>query len=138
MPTYDYRCLNCNRRFDIFLTYQEYETTKVHCPHCQSDRVQRRIGRIRVARSEENFIDDLSDPSKMADLEDDPKAMGRFKRRMSHGAGEEMGPEFNELVSRLESGQSPEEIEQAMPQLADEIGGKSSLDDGPNLEDDDF
>jgi len=138
MPTYDYRCLNCNRRFDIFLTYKEYDTAKVRCPYCQSDQVQRRIGRIRVARSEEAFIEDLSDPAKMADLEDDPKAMGRLMRKMSSELGEDMGPEFNELVSRLESGQSPEEIEQAMPQLADEIGGKSSLDDGPNLEGDDF
>lgn len=138
MPTYDYRCLNCNRRFDIFLTYQEYETAKVLCPHCQSEQVQRRIGRIRVARSEESYIEDLSDPSKLADLEDDPKAMGRLMRRMSRELGEDMGPEFNELVSRLESGQSPEEIERAMPQLADEIGGKSSLDDGPNLEGDEF
>jgi len=138
MPYYDYRCLNCNRRFDIFLTYQEYEKAKAACPHCQSEQVIRRIGRIRVARMDEARLEDLADPAKMAGLEDDPKAMGRLMRKMSRELGEDMGPEFNELVGRLESGQNPEEIEKSMPQLADELGGRGSMDDGPNIDDADF
>jgi len=35
----------------------------------------------------------------------------------------EMGPEFNEMVDRLEAGQSPEEIESALPDLGGEMGG---------------
>ena len=31
--------------------------------------------------------------------------------------GEEMGPEFDEMVGRLEAGESPEEIEKTMPEL---------------------
>jgi len=31
--------------------------------------------------------------------------------------GEELPPEFNEVVDRLESGQSPDEIESAIPDL---------------------
>ncbi len=38
-----------------------------------------------------------------------------------------MGEEFNEVVDRLEKGQSPEEIEEAMPGLADEPGGGSGF-----------
>ena len=138
MPTYDYRCLNCNHRFDIFLTYQQYENTIVTCPQCHSKNVIRRIGKIRVARSEEASLEDLADPAKLAGLENDPKAMGHLMRKMSRELGEDMGPEFNELVGRLESGQSPEEIEKSMPQLADEIGGKGSMDDGPFTTNDDF
>jgi hypothetical protein len=40
-------------------------------------------------------------------------------RRMSSEIGEEMGPEFNEVVDRLEKGQSADEIEHDLP----EIGG---------------
>jgi hypothetical protein len=64
----------------------------------------------------ENFADD---PSKLEGLEDDPKALGRLMRQMGDEMGEEIGPEFDEVVSRLEKGQSPEEIEQELPDLGD-------------------
>jgi hypothetical protein len=34
-----------------------------------------------------------------------------------------MPPEFGEVVDRLEKGQSPEDIEQAMPDLGEAFGG---------------
>lgn len=56
-------------------------------------------------------------------MEDDPKAMGHMMRKMGKEMGEELPPEFNEVVDRLESGQSPEEIESALPDLGSEMGG---------------
>ncbi len=50
-------------------------------------------------------------------LEDDPKAMGQMMRKMGKEMGEEVPPEFDEVVDRLESGQSPEDIEKAIPDL---------------------
>ncbi len=131
MPAYDYRCLNCKQNFEVYLSYNEYNTRTVHCPHCQSEQVQRRIGRIRFARSDDERLSDISDPAKFADFENDPRSMGKMMRKMSHELGEDMGPEFNEMVGRLEAGQSPEEIESSMPELADQFGGRSSMDDGP-------
>lgn len=130
MPFYPYRCLNCRKRFDVFMTYQEYGSKPVHCPHCASDQVQRRITRVRVARSEDSRLDDFADPSGLEGLEDDPRAMGQMLRKMSREAGEDMGPEFDEVIGRLESGQSPEEIEEAIPDLADSdgMGGLGDLD----------
>lgn len=126
MPSYEYRCLNCRRRFEIFLSYKEYGAHKVACPHCKSEHVQRRIGRIRVAKSEESRLESMADPSSLAGLEDDPRALGRMMRQMSGELGEDMGPEFDEVVSRLEAGQSPEQIEQDLPDLG---GG---ADDSPD------
>lgn len=123
MPVYPYTCLNCKKRFEITLSYSEYGTKTVHCPHCSSDQVQRRIGRVRIARSEESRIESMADPSSLAGLEDDPKALGRMMRQMSGEMGEEMGPEFDEVVDRLEAGQSPEEIESAIPDLGEPGGG---------------
>jgi len=123
MPTYQYRCNECKKRFEIFLTYQDYGIVPVECPHCHSANVTRRIGRIRFARSEESRLDSMADPSALAGLEDDPVALGRMMRQMSHEMGEDMPPEFDEVVGRLESGQSPEEIEQAIPDLG-EMGGE--------------
>jgi putative FmdB family regulatory protein len=123
MPTYQYRCLDCKRRFEVFLTYAEYGSKAVSCPHCASAKVERRIGRIRVARSEESRLDDFGDPSSLEGLEDDPKALGRMMRKMSNEMGEDLGPEFGEVIGRLESGQSPEEIEKSMPDLGEGMGG---------------
>jgi putative FmdB family regulatory protein len=126
MPSYQYRCLNCKRRFEVFMMYREYGTKIVHCTHCGSEKVQRRIGRIRFARSEDSRMEDIADPSGLEGLEDDPKALGQLMRKMKNEMGseigEEVGPEFDEVVDRLEKGQSPEEIEQALPELADAAG----------------
>ena len=127
MPNYDYRCLNCQRRFVVYMSYHEYGQTRVRCPHCESDQVQRRIGKIRFARSEDSRIEDMADPANLEGLEDDPRALGRMMRKMSQEMGEEMGPEFNEVIDRLEKGQSPEEIEKAIPELGEE-GGEASED----------
>lgn len=129
MPVYQYRCLNCKKRFEVFLTYNEYGVKRVLCPHCQSDQVQRRIGRIRIGKSEESRMDSLADTSNLEGLENDPVALGRMMRKMSSEMGEDVGPEFNEVVDRLESGQSPEEIEKAIPDLEGGAGGPGGGDD---------
>ncbi|MEZ0396555.1 MAG: zinc ribbon domain-containing protein [Anaerolineales bacterium] len=122
MPFYDYRCLDCNQRFEIFLTYAEYGRRPVVCPHCRSENVRRRIPRVRVAKSEESRLEslagDFSDPAALEGLENDPQALGRMMRRMGRELGEELPPEFDEVVERLEKGQNPEEIEKEIPDLA--------------------
>lgn len=126
MPTYENRCKDCQHRFEVFLTYAEFDQKSVACPACKSENIQRRIGRIRIAKTEESRIEDMVDPSKLDGIEDDPKALGRLMRQMGSELGEEMGPEFDEVVSRLEKGQDPEQIEKEMPDLGDigdDIGG---------------
>jgi putative FmdB family regulatory protein len=121
MPVYDYTCLECHQRFDIFLTYAEYGTRPVTCPTCGSPRTRRRLPRVRTQVSDSRRMGslpgDLSDPSALARLEDDPRAMGRMMRQMGREMGETMPPELNEVVDRLEKGQSPEQIEQDLPDL---------------------
>jgi putative FmdB family regulatory protein len=135
MPLYQYRCLNCRRRFEIFMSYSDYGTKSVHCIHCQSDQVQRRIGRIRVARSEESRLESLADPSALEGLEDDPRALGRMMRQMSSEMGEELGPEFDEVVDRLEAGQDPEEIEKSLPDLGGDEGMGMGMGAGGDFDD---
>lgn len=130
MPNYPYRCHNCQKRFDIFMSYSEYGNQPVFCPHCKSDQVQRRIGRIRVAKSEESRMENLADPSALAGMEEDPKAMGQMMRRMSNEMGEDLGPEFDEVIDRLEAGQNPDDIEKDLPDLGGEgSGGYGGMDE---------
>jgi putative FmdB family regulatory protein len=130
MPVYEFRCLDCRRKFDITASYNNYDPTQVRCPHCQSSSVQRRIGRIRFARSEDSRLENMTDPSKLAGLEDDPRALGKMMRQMSAETGEELGPEFHEVVNRLEAGQSPEDIEKNLPELAGDDDASSPGDMG--------
>jgi putative FmdB family regulatory protein len=122
MPDYEYRCKACRRRFSVFLTYKEYGEKKVVCPHCSSEQVERRIGRIRIAKSEESRLENLADPSQLEGLEEDPRSLGRMMRKMSSEMGEDLGPEFNEVIDRLEAGQSPEDIEESVPGLGESDG----------------
>jgi putative FmdB family regulatory protein len=130
MPNYEYRCLNCKRRFEVYMSYSEYGKKSLQCPHCRSDQVRRRVPRVRFARSEESRLENLADPSNLAGLEDDPKALARMMRQMSGEMGEELGPEFDEVVDRLESGQSPEEIEEALPDIGEGLGNMGAGDFG--------
>lgn len=117
MPTYEFRCLDCRRRFEIFLSFNEYGKRPVRCPHCGSQNAQRKIGRVRVARSQESRLESYANEDSLSGLEEDPRALGRMMREMRGEIGEEMGPEFDEVVNRLEAGQSPEQIEQDLPDL---------------------
>lgn len=65
----------------------------------------------------ESMADDFSG---FDGLEDDPKAMGQMMRKMGNEMGEDLPPEFDEVVDRLESGQNPEDIEKAIPDLGGE------------------
>ncbi len=131
MPIYDYFCFDCHQRFEVFLSYQEYGTKPVACSHCSSKNVRRRLPRVRVARSDDSraeaFASDFSDPSALAGLENDPQALGRMMRKMGNEIGEQMPPEFGEVVGRLEKGQSPEEIEKDMPDLGAGLGDEPDL-----------
>lgn len=120
MPEYDFYCQKCKDHFSCFFSYDEYEKAEVRCPACGKDTVQRIIKRVLYSRSSESRLDnfaDFSDAAAMSELEKDPRALGGMMRRMSNEIGEEMGPEFNEVVNRLEKGQSSEEIEKALPDL---------------------
>lgn len=117
MPAYEYSCLHCNHKFEIFLSYQEYETSSVVCPACGKPEPRRIIKPVRVARSEGDRLASLSDPSQLEGLDQDPKTLGKMMRQMSSELGEDMGTEFDEVVDRLEKGQTPEDIERDLPDL---------------------
>jgi putative FmdB family regulatory protein len=127
MPTYDFRCLNCLKRFDVFLTYSDYEKAAVHCPRCGSEKIQRRIGRIRVAKSDSGRLEEMGDPSALDGIDKDPQSLGRMMRQMGSQIGEEMPPEFDEVVGRLESGETPDDIDRSMPDLGEDSGGTSEI-----------
>lgn len=124
MPSYDYVCLNCQQRFDVFMSYSEYGTKPVNCVHCGSDKIRRRLTKVRIAKSEDSRMESMMDESALQGMENDPQALGQMMKKMGKEMGEDLPPEFDDVVDRLEAGQSPEQIESALPDLgADTPGG---------------
>lgn len=122
MPTYEYVCRSCRRRVRLVLSYAEYDRATPACPHCGSNELQRRVGRVAVAHSEASRLDNVMTDDALSGLEDDPRAMGRLMRQMSREMGEDLGEELGEVAERLEKGESPESIEKAMPDLGSAAG----------------
>jgi putative FmdB family regulatory protein len=126
MPIYEYACRDCRKRVSVFFrTYSEASDEAARCPNCGGTNLRRLVSRVSVTRSEDSRMDALADDeSLMSGLEsEDPRALAHFMRKMSDETGEPLDAEMSEMVGRLESGESPEEIEKSMPELADADDG---------------
>lgn len=107
MPIYEYRCADCRRRTSLFVRSATSAVTAT-CEHCGSLKVTRLMSRFAVHRGESGDLDDMGG---LEDVdENDPKSVARWARRMKDEMGEDMGPEFDEMVDRIEAGEDPESV----------------------------
>ena len=129
MPIYEYICGKCGQKARKFWrTFSDIDESTLACPRCGAHDFRRLVSRVAFVRSEESRMDDLADPASLAGLdEEDPKSIARWMRKMSKEVGEELPAEFDEVIDRLESGQTPEEIEASMPELAQDMGGMGGM-----------
>lgn len=121
MPSYEFRCNDTGRHFEIhFKRVADYAESAISSPFTGSNNVTRIIRRVALQKggnpSFEAFMS--GDEGALAALEDaDPQTMARGLRAMAEESGADMGAEFHEAVSRLEAGQSPAEVEAALPPI---------------------
>ena len=129
MPIYEYRCADCKRRVSIFFRSFSDTDKDAPCPNCGSANLTRLVSRVATMKSEDARMESLSDPSAFGDVDEkDPKSMARFMRKMGDQVGgEDLGPEFGEMVDRLEAGENPEDIEKSMPGLGGEGAGDMGM-----------
>lgn len=129
MPIYEYTCQDCKRRVSLlWRSFADAQSRAAVCPRCGGPNLTRLISRVAVVRSEGSRIDELADDpgDALSGLdENDPKSLAKFMRKMADETGEDLGPEFEEVVGRLEAGEDPESIEDSMPDL----GSTPSSDD---------
>jgi putative FmdB family regulatory protein len=127
MPIYEYRCADCKRRVSVF--FRSFSiSAEPKCPNCNGANLTRLVSRVATVKSEEARLEAMSDPASFGDVdENDPKSVARMMRKMGDQmGGEDLGPEFGEMVDRLEAGENPEEIEKSMPGM--EGQGSDSMD----------
>lgn len=137
MPIYEYNCLDCRRRVSVFFrTFGEANDAAARCPVCSGSNLRRLVSKVAVLRSEESRLDGMADESMLGGLEnEDPRALAGMMRKMSDEMGEALDPEMHEVVQRLERGESPESIEQSMPDLSAGASDGSDLGGGSGGED---
>ena len=108
MPIYEYRCAACRRRTSLFVR-SATSSVAPKCEHCGSSKVTRLMSRFAVHRA--GGGGDLDDMGGLDDVdENDPKSVARWARRMKDEMGEDIGPEFDEMVGRIEAGEDPESV----------------------------
>ena len=135
MPIHEFACPDCRKIMSFFVKSMSPDK-KPSCPHCGRRDLERRMSRFAVkksakgrsaagdisgkgpdamsgpqARRLERFMEKMSADIDKID-ENDPRQIGRFLRQFGEVSGEDLGPEFNEAVSRLEAGEDPEKIEE--------------------------
>ena len=120
MPIYEYYCQDCRRRVSVFFrTFSDASDAAARCPTCSGAHLRRLVSRVAVLKSDDSRLESMADPSLMNGLEsEDPRALASFMRKMSDEMGEPLDDDMHEVVSRLESGESPESIEESMPEMA--------------------
>ena len=123
MPIYEYRCADCRKKVSVFFrSFSAVDQEQARCPICQGTHLSKLVSKVRVMRGASSSAggEDGFDDSMLDDLnENDPRSLGRMMRRMADETDEDLGPEFGEVVGRLEKGEDPEAIEKSMPELAD-------------------
>ena len=124
MPIYEYRCSDCKKKVSVFFrSLSAVDHNAARCPTAAA-KTSRGSCRASAPFAPKNPAS-IAWPTirRLSGLdENDPKSMGRWMRKMAAETGEDMPPEFDEVVGRLEAGEDPESIEKSMPELAEADG----------------
>jgi putative FmdB family regulatory protein len=105
MPIYEYRCADCRKRTSVFVRSVSSPVTAA-CGHCDGKKLSRLMSKFAVHGGKMS----LDDPSSFDIDESDPRAMARWARQMQEDSGEDLGPEFDDMMSRIESGEDPDAV----------------------------
>lgn len=107
MPIYEYRCLECKKRFSVFCRIQDLQDHPP-CEHCSSPKTDRLVSRFKTVRSEDQILESMADPSMLSGIdENDPRSIARWAKKMAKEMGEDMGDEI-EAMAEEELSKGPE------------------------------
>ncbi len=125
MPIYEYRCNNCRRRVEVFVQGFSSPPSPT-CTRCGSKNLDRIFSKfaVRKSKSDKSVYDDILSDSKLTRglMHNDPRALAEWSRKMSRAADEDVTPETEELMDRMEAGEDISEVIEAIkpPELRGE------------------
>jgi putative FmdB family regulatory protein len=106
MPLYEYWCQQCRRK--LMLYSPTFSGTVPPCPQCGKETLQRLPSTFSVrSKTYKDVYEDILSDSQLTRgmTADDPRALAEWNRRMSQG--EEVAPEYEDMVGRMEKGEMP-------------------------------
>lgn len=111
MPVYEFRCNACGAAVSIFVRSMSSPVSG-KCEKCGSTDLRRVMSRFAVLRGSSGGgeFDALDDGMLDGFDESDPRAMASWARKMQREMGEDMGPEFDEMIDRMERGESMDDL----------------------------
>ena len=110
MPIYEYRCQSCNRKISVFFKSFS-EVGEASCSHCGSVDLTRLMSRFTVIKGWGDFMKDMPSGDMMSDFdEDDPRSAAEMLRRWKDEMGEDIGPEGEEMIARMDAGEMSDEF----------------------------
>jgi len=131
MPIYEFYCQECHTIFNFFS--KTVNTAKrPNCPKCKTKKLSKQMSAFAFTgkAKEQNDMDDLPfDESKMEKAmnmlageaekinEDDPRQAANLMRKLTDMTGMQLGSSMEEALSRMESGEDPEQVEAEMGDL---------------------
>jgi putative FmdB family regulatory protein len=132
---YEFFCSDCNTIFTFLSRSINVERTP-SCPKCNREKLERMVSRFAVTGSKREKNSDDSgmpelpvDESRMEQAiaslaseaeninEDDPRQAANLMRKLTSMTGLKLGDKMEEALSRMESGEDPEAIEQDMENI---------------------
>jgi putative FmdB family regulatory protein len=132
MPIFEYLCRRCNTIFQ-FLIRDSSRDHDPSCPRCGTGGLERVMSTFSTSRKGSPDVADVADDPVLAGMdEDDPRSMARAIRHMADEMGEDLGPELEEAISRLEAGEDPEDIEREL-EGSGFVGGEGAPGRDPGL-----
>lgn len=97
MPVYEFRCLECHRKFQALIGMTA-EADDTSCPYCRSARVSKLVSRFSRYRSEDERIDALAERLEAGGEPESPTEMRRLMREMGKAMDEDVSDEMEELI----------------------------------------
>lgn len=125
MPIYEFYCPNCHTIFNFFSLKVNIDK-RPKCPQCGRPNLERKFSLFSVSKGLQEEDDQMPDfdekkmekamqmMGKEADKldEENPQQAAQLMRKLYEATGLEMGEGMKEAMSRLESGEDLDQIEQ--------------------------
>ena len=111
MPVYEYRCEECQAESSVrFSSFAQAAAGAARCAACGSERVRRMVSRIVIGRGGGTPQAARADAG--APRGTDPRALAQQMRAAAEGRS--MGGDFQEVATRLASGEQSMSVESSL------------------------
>ena len=121
MPIYEYRCVSCSKRINLFFrSYDEAQQKQSVCPKCGGSDLKRLISASGIVSGGNSASQLKNMPKRLSS--NDPKSLAMTMRSMMDKSNQKHDDQYKEVVHRLEKGEDANSIENSLRNRSGEEG----------------